>query len=92
MLRWIMFAWASLAALIMAALFLSAAATSSRVMGDNSIVFGFVSLLGLPAWLVIAALTVIGWNRISRRVLAIQNVPAVVALAAFCGVQVQWAR
>jgi hypothetical protein len=92
MVRWIFFAWGTVAAFVMAAILIAAATSSTRVTGDQSIIFGMVSLLGIPAWLIVAALTITGWRRLSHGVLAIQNSPALVAVIAFVVVQVQWAR
>jgi hypothetical protein len=59
--------------------------------GDNSIVFTLAALAGIPAWLILVALTLTRWRVQSHAKSLVQNAPAVVAAALFLAVQWRWA-
>ena len=82
-LRWIFFVWGTIAAALMA---LALAQNYGFVVGsrgDAAIGFALFTLIGLPAWLIVAALTVYRWKDISGKMVAIQNAPAFVAAVMF---------
>ena len=61
------------------------------VGGDNSIVFGLAGLAGIPAWLILLALSATRWKIQSRTRSLLQNAPALGAAALFVALQWRWA-
>jgi hypothetical protein len=86
----LLFLWA-LTALMLMALAAIPAFLKGGLSGDASIVFGFVSLAGIPAWLIVAALAISRWRSTSRNMVALHNAPAVLAIILYGVAQLQWA-
>jgi hypothetical protein len=90
--RWVFFTWGLVATLIMVV-------TVPRIFGfgdgpykDAVVLFTFASLVGLPGWLIVAALTVARWRHIPARLVALQNSPAIVGGILYAAVSLKWAR
>ena len=86
---WLFFAWALIVSALMAVIAIPAFA-SGGLSGDASIVFGLLSLLGIPAWLIVAALTVKRWRATSWRKSVLFNVPAIAAAVLYGVARIQW--
>lgn len=81
--RWIFFAWASIAAALLTLASIDIVGLTSDPRGDDFIVFGLSGLGGLPAFLIVAALTAYNWRSTSRLIALIQNAPAAVCILIF---------
>lgn len=86
---WIFFAWALIVSALMAAVGIPAF-VSGGLSGDASIVFGLLSLLGIPAWLIVAALTVNRWRATPWRKSVLFNAPAIAAAVLYGVAKMQW--
>jgi hypothetical protein len=84
------FFWALTASVLMA-LAAIPAFMKGGLSGDASIVFGFVSLAGIPAWLIVAGLTISRWRSTSGSMVTLHNAPAALAVILYAVAQLQWA-
>jgi hypothetical protein len=82
-LRWVLFAWAVIASTIMLIISLAALFSGNPISGDNSIVFGLISLVGLPAWLILVALSIYNWRATKQSILVIHLSPVFVAVLTY---------
>ena len=64
---------------------------ASGLSGDASIVFWAISMLGLPAWLIVAGLSLARRLKYRRSVVVVQNAPAILAAIVYAAVHIQWA-
>lgn len=83
MFRWFAFAWALGATILMA---VSGATLLGFLAGphkDAGVVLWLALFAGLPAWLIVLALTATRWHESSRKLVAIQNAPAICAMLIF---------
>ena len=92
MLRWLFFVWALLATVGMLLATPRLFGFGDGPYGDASILFGWASLIGLPAWLIVAALTVARWHHIPRLVKVVQNSPAILSAILYLGVALTWTK
>jgi hypothetical protein len=86
MVRWLFFVWALLATVGMLLAALRLFGFGNGPYGDASILFGWAALIGMPAGLIVAALTIAQSRHISRLVVAVQNSPAVLSAILYVGV------
>ena len=63
---------------------------SGSVSDDAIMVLSFSGLGGIPAWLIVAALTAVRWRRSSTRMALLYNAPGVVAAALWAVVRFGW--
>lgn len=88
MLRWLFFVWALLWTCAIAVTALPCLlGLGSAPSGDSSILFGWSAILGLPGWLVVAALTAYRWKQIPAHIKVIQNAPAALSAVMYLGIK-----
>ena len=84
--RWIVFAWGSIAALAMAYYALQwAAQTHNPYRNEFGIGFGLAFIYGFPAWVSLPVVTYLGRRGLRRVQLVLLLLPLVLALAAIAG-------
>lgn len=92
MFRWVFFVWALLATIGMLLAAPRLFGFGDGPYGDASILFWWASLIGIPAWLIVAALTVARWRHIPPLIKVVQNIPAVLSALLYFGVVLTWAK
>lgn len=60
------------------------------VSDDAGMVFSLSALGGIPAWLIVAALTAMRWRRSSTNMVVLYNTPGVAAAVLWAMVRFQW--